>query len=96
PILIIGNEQESLSIMYLSYSENEPNPSSETNGLLLLTPEDVHFICNNKITLNDFIKQNGKAILKGNINRDLFLTPFPQLIFLSKLLKEHQDLFIIK
>ncbi len=58
--------------MYLSYSEDEPNPSSETNGLLLLTQEDVHLICNNKITLNDFIKQNGKAILKENINRDLF------------------------
>ncbi len=96
PILVKGNEQESLSIMYLSYSENEPSPSSETNGLLLLTPEDIHFICNNKITLNDFIKQNGKAILKGNINRDLFLTPYPQLLFLSKLLKEHPDLFIIK
>ncbi|MFJ5770114.1 NUDIX hydrolase [Psychrobacillus sp. NPDC093180] len=96
PILVKGNAQESLSIMYLSYSENEPYPSSETNGLLLLTPEDVHFICNNKITLNDFIKQNGKVILKENINRDLFLTPFPQLLFLSKLLKEHSDIFIIK
>lgn len=96
PILVKGNEQESLSIMYLFYSENEPNPSSETNGLLLLNPDDVHFICNNKITLNDFIKQNGKAILKGNINRDLFLTPFPQLLFLSKLLKEHPDIFMIK
>lgn len=96
PILVKGNEQESLSIMYLSYSENEPYPSSETNGLLLLTPEDIHLICNHHITLNDFIKQNGKAVLKGNINRDLFLTPFPQLIFLSKLLKEHPDLFTIK
>lgn len=96
PILVKGNEQESLSIMYLSYSENEPSPSSETNGLLLLTPEDIHLICNTKITLNDFIKQNGKAILKGNINRDLFLTPYPQLLFLSKLLKEHPNLFIIK
>lgn len=95
PILVKGNEQESLSIMYLSYSENEPNPSSETNGLLLLTPQDIHLICNYKITLNDFIKQNGKAIIKGNINRDLFLTPFPQLLFLSKLLREHPDLFTI-
>ena len=95
PILVKGNEQ-ALSIMYLSYSENEPNPSSETNGLLLLTPEDVLFICNNKITLNDFIKRNGKAILKGNINKDLFLIPFPQLLFLSKMLEEHPDLFIIK
>ena len=95
PILVKGTVQESLSIMYLSYSENEPNPSSETNGLLLLTPQDIHLICNYKITLNDFIKQDGKAIIKGNINRDLFLTPFPQLLFLSKLLREHPDLFTI-
>ena len=91
PILIKGDEQESLSIMYLSYTENEPIPSAETNGLLLLTPEDIHYICNNKITLNDFIQQNGLAKLKGNINRDLFLTPFPQLKFLSTLLKENSD-----
>ena len=92
PILVKGNEQNSLSIMYLSYSENEPIPSSETNGLLLLNPEDIHYICNHKITLNDFIRQNGLAILKGDINRDLFLTPFPQLKFLSTLLKENADL----
>ena len=95
PILVKGTAQEPLSIMYLSYSEDEPTPSSETNGLLLLTPEEIHFICNHQITLNDFIKQNGKAILKENINKDLFLTPFPQLVFLSKLLKEHPDLFLI-
>lgn len=94
PILVKGNEQDSLSIMYLCYSEDKPYPSTESNGLLLLTPEDIYFICNNKVNLNEFIKQNGKAILKGNINRDLILTPFPQLLFLSKLLREHPDLFI--
>ena len=92
PILVKGNEQEPLSIMYLFYAKTEPIPSSETNGLLLLTPEDVHLICQNKITLNDFINQNGRAILKENINKDLFLMPFPQLLFLSYLLKEHPNL----
>ena len=82
--------------MYLSYSEDEPIPSSETNGLLLLTPEEIHSICNQTITLQDFINQNGKVILKENINRDLFLMPFPQLFFLSKLLKEHPDCFLIR
>ena len=96
PILVKGNKQEPLSIMYLSYSESEPIPSSETNGLLLLSPENVQFICTNKITLNDFIKKNGKVILQGDINGDLLLTPFPQLIFLSKLLKDHPDLFSLK
>ena len=96
PILVKGNAQEPLSIMYLSYSKDAPTPSSETNGLLLLTPKDIHFICNHQITLNDFIKQNGKAILKENINKDLLLTPFPQLSFLSNLLLEHPDLILIK
>jgi hypothetical protein len=37
PILIKG--KDSLSVMYLGYSDDEPKPSSETSGLLLLTPK---------------------------------------------------------
>lgn len=92
PILVKGNGQEKLSIMYLAYSEDEPKPSSETNGLLLLNPQDIYLICKEKISLNEFLNQNGIAILKRNINRDLILTPYPQLIFLFKLLQEYPDL----
>ncbi|AYF06661.1 MULTISPECIES: NUDIX hydrolase [Bacillus] len=83
PILIIDSPDETLSIMYMAYSENEPNPSSETKGLLLLSVSDISLIC-----LNDYIKQGGMAILKEKINKDLILQPFPQLMFLAELLKE--------
>ncbi|MED3651746.1 NUDIX domain-containing protein [Heyndrickxia sporothermodurans] len=91
PILIKGNVKKSLSIMYLSHSDIEPKPSSESNGILLLTPEDVHLICHEKITLKEFISQNGTSILKNTINKDLLLHPFPQLVFLSRLLKEQPN-----
>ncbi|HHK5533809.1 TPA: NUDIX hydrolase [Bacillus mobilis] len=88
PILIIDSPDETLSIMYMAHSENEPTPSSETNGLLLLSVSDIKLICSKEITLNDYIKQGGMAILKEKINKDLILQPFPQLMFLAELLKE--------
>ena len=91
PILIKGSE-ETISIMYLSNSKTKPLPSSETKGLLLLSPNDVLLICNNKLTLNDYLKQNGSSIIQSVIDRDLILEPFPQLLFLSKLLIEEKEL----
>ncbi len=88
PILIIDSPDETLSIMYMAHSEYEPTPSSETNGLLLLSVSDIKLICSKEITLNDYIKQGGMAILKEKINKDLILQPFPQLMFLAELLKE--------
>lgn len=88
PILIIDSPYETLSIMYIAHSENEPNPSSETNGLLLLSVSDIRLICSKEITLNDYIKQGGMAILKEKMDKELILQPFPQLLFLAELLKK--------
>ncbi|MGH0425924.1 NUDIX hydrolase [Bacillus pretiosus] len=88
PILIIDSPDETLSIMYMAYSENEPTPSSETNGLLLLSVSNIRLICSKAITLNDYIKQGGIAILKEKMDKELILQPFPQLLFLAELLKE--------
>ncbi|MGE6619561.1 NUDIX domain-containing protein [Bacillus mycoides] len=88
PILIIDSPYETLSIMYIAHSENEPNPSSETKGLLLLSVSDIRLICSKEITLNDYIKQGGMAILKEKMDKELILQPFPQLLFLAELLKK--------
>ncbi|KAA0788781.1 MULTISPECIES: NUDIX hydrolase [Bacillus] len=88
PILIIDSPDETLSIMYMAHAENEPTPSSETNGLLLLSVSDIRLICSKKITLNDYIKQDGIAVLKEKMNKELILQPFPQLMFLAGILKE--------
>ncbi|PGS93792.1 NUDIX hydrolase [Bacillus cereus] len=92
PILIINGPDGNLSIMYVAYSEIQPKPSSETNGLLLLSLKDIELICTGKITLNDFINQGGVTILKEKMNKELVLQPFPQLIFLAELLKEDPTL----
>ena len=88
PILIIDSPDETLSIMYIAHSENKPNPSSETNGLLLLSLSDIRLICSKEITLKDYIKQGGIAILKEKMDIDLILQPYPQLMFLAGILKE--------
>ncbi|QIW19615.1 NUDIX domain-containing protein [Bacillus thuringiensis] len=93
PILIIDSPDETLSTMYMAHAENEPTPSSETNGLLLLSLNDIRLICSKEITLNDYIKQGGFAILKEKMDKELILQPFPQLLFLEELLKEDLVLF---
>lgn len=45
PILIKGNKEESFTVMYISLADNEPKPSSESKGLLLLSPNNVELIC---------------------------------------------------
>lgn len=92
PILIKGNEESSYSIMYLSNALTLPAPSSESKGLLLLTPENVQLICRKKITLSDYQKMDGVSILKKEIDMNLILQPFPQLLFLSRLLHEETKL----
>ena len=89
PILIIDSPDESLSIMYVAYSKMLPKPSSETNGLLLLSLNDIELICTGKITLTDYTNQGGVAILKEKMDKELILQPFPQLMFLAELLKEN-------
>ncbi|MBG9716581.1 NUDIX hydrolase [Bacillus cereus] len=87
PILIIDSPDETLSTMYMAHVENKPTPSSETNGLLLLSVNDIRLISSKEITLNEYIKQDGIAVLKEKMNKELILQPFPQLMFLAELLK---------
>jgi hypothetical protein len=91
PILIKGSDLASSTAMYLAHSESEPMPSSETSGLLLLTAKDVHLICKHKITLNDYLKQHGRALFKRELDKNLLLEPFPQLLFLAELLEKEPE-----
>lgn len=92
PILIKGNEESSYTIMYLSNTLTLPSPSSESKGLLLLSPENVRLICQNKISLSDYHNLDGVSILKTELDMNLILQPFPQLLFLSRLLNEETKL----
>lgn len=92
PILVKGRKRGPLSVMYLAHSNTNPEPSSETAGILLLTPKDIERICHNYVSLKEFLQIGGKAILKKEMDQNLTLTPFPQLLFLAKLLTEKLEL----
>lgn len=91
PILIKGNEGEAYSVMYLAFANHKPKPSSESQGLIFLSPKEIALICSREITFNAFLRQNGVAKIKGDFNKNLVLEPFPQLLFLAKLLKQEQN-----
>lgn len=90
PILIKGTDPEGSTAMYLAYSESEPVPSEETKGLLMLTPNDIKRICEQQITLKEFIKHGGSTLLKKEMNQELTLKPFPQLLFLNELFEKEK------
>ncbi|WLR57483.1 NUDIX hydrolase [Mesobacillus subterraneus] len=92
PILLKGTDPTASTAMYLAYSNTAPVPSSETNGLLLLSREEISLICTQKITLEKFIAQGGKASLSRKINFGLPLEPFPQLLFLAELFEKEASL----
>jgi 8-oxo-dGTP pyrophosphatase MutT (NUDIX family) len=89
PILVVTyhrEEKTSLSLMYLAQAEGLPTPSSEVKGLLLLRQEEIHALCQEPLTLEQYLNRGGKAILKDDFDTRLILEPFAQLRLLSKIL----------
>ena len=88
PILIRAVEQQGqtlLSLMYLAQAGELPRPSSEVKGLLLLDKENIYALCQQSLTLGQYIANGGQAILNAAFDQSLILEPFLQLRALSKL-----------
>ena len=77
-----------LSLMYLAQADRLPIPSSEVKGLLLLDKKDIHRLCREPITLGQYLKNGGKALLNYEYDRGLVLEPFIQLQLLSRMILE--------
>jgi hypothetical protein len=86
------NQHGPLSLLYLAYSEEEPIPDSETNGILFLKLDDIDLICRELITIDDFINSGGRALFQKELRRDIILKPGVHLKFLSMLIRKHPDL----
>ena len=89
PILVVTychDDKMHLSLMYLAHAEGFPRPCSEVKGLLLLTPEEIHRLCQERLTLEQYLHSGGKAILNAEFNPSLILEPFVQLRLLSRIL----------
>lgn len=92
PIIIKGQKNGPLSILYFAYSDQEPVPDSETHGILFLKLADIDLICKESITIDDFLKSGGKALFQKELRRDVILKPGVHLRFLSILTKKHPDI----
>jgi len=89
PCLVVTDRrgaETTLSLMYLANADRLPTPSSEVKGLLLLQEAETHRICQERITLQQYLDSGGKAIMTDKFDTSLFLEPFAQLRLLSKLL----------
>jgi hypothetical protein len=73
--------------MYLAETDENPTPSAEVKGILLLDPNSINQICESSMTLDQYLKQGGKAIFTGQFDQYRTLEPFLQLRILSRLLK---------
>jgi hypothetical protein len=89
PFLVVRDrrkEHSSLSLMYLARAGNMPTPSAEVKGLLLLSKEEIHRLCQKPETLEDYLYRGGRAIMTAEFDKSLVLEPFAQLSLLCRIL----------
>ena len=90
PFLVITDRRDeitTLSLMYLAHAEGIPAPSSKIKGLLLLDEVQIHRLCQEPMTLEQYVNNGGKVILKEGFDVSSVLEPFAQLRLLSRILK---------
>lgn len=94
PQLVVAYRREDrnlLSLMYLAQAEGTPTPSSEVKGLLLLEEKNIHRLCQEPLTLEQYLSSGGKALLNHEFDKSLILEPFAQLRLLSRILRAHSE-----
>jgi ADP-ribose pyrophosphatase YjhB (NUDIX family) len=94
PMLVVAYRREGkilLSLMYLAQTDGFPTPSSEVKGLLLLEREDIHRLCQEPTTLEQYLRGGGKALLDHEFDKSLVLEPFTQLRLLSRILLKESE-----
>jgi hypothetical protein len=97
PLLVVRyccENDTHLSLMYLACTEGCPTPSSEVKGLLFLNSNNIHQLCNESMTLEQYLDRGGKAMLNANFNVELVLEPFVQLRLLDKILDRQPEMLM--
>lgn len=93
PLLVIQRAgAQRFNVMYLARSQGQPEPASETRGLLLLDRPAIAWFCTAELTLGQFLAAGGRAMLREEMAPDLPLRPGPQLLLLHRLLAMHPGL----
>jgi 8-oxo-dGTP pyrophosphatase MutT (NUDIX family) len=81
-----------LSVTYLARGTGAPVPAAETQGLLLLRPEEVRRLAGGRLTLEAFLRGGGEAVLRAPLPPHLPLEPRLQLTALAVLLDRYREL----
>lgn len=91
PLIIVGDEHR-LTAVFLSYTEEEPKPSSEACGIIFLKKTDIKDICSKKLSLKDFIDNGGKFVKQKEIDFDMEMYAGVHLTFLNRLIEDENDI----
>jgi NUDIX domain len=95
PPLLVGWRLEGgrrrLSATYLARGEGPPAPAAETQGLLLLRPDDVRRLVRERLSLAAFLRDGGQALLRAPLPTYLPLEPRLQLSALAVLLDRYPN-----
>jgi ADP-ribose pyrophosphatase YjhB (NUDIX family) len=91
--LIVGRHDtiHSVTAMFLATSDDDPTPSMETKALMLLTRNDVLRLCSETITLEEYQSSGGQVLFRQQVNSELPLKPFGQLVMLSMILARYPN-----
>ncbi len=90
PVLVITHrrgDEAHCSLMYLAGAKGSPAPSAEVKGLLLLDDAEVQRLCRQPLTLGEYLRAGGRAVLSAEFDTQLELEPFAQLRCLARLLE---------
>jgi hypothetical protein len=91
PLIIVGDKVRSTAV-FLSYTEEEPKPSSEACGIIFLRENNIRDICTKKLRLKDFLNSGGKLVQQKEINYDMEMYAGVHLNFLNRLIEDKNDL----
>ena len=87
-----GGAARRLSVTYLTEGEGALAPAAETQGLLLLRPDDVRVVARGALTLGGLMDRGGEAVLRAPLPTHLPLAPLAQIRVLAILLDRHPEL----
>lgn len=94
PLIIVGDKSRSTAV-FLSYTEDEPKPSSEACGIIFLKETDIKDICSKKLSLKDFIDNGGKFLRQKEIDYDMEMYAGVHLAFLNRLIEDKNDVKLL-
>jgi hypothetical protein len=72
--------------MYLGTADSMPVPSTEVDGLIFASPDEIDLISRQSVTLEQYLATGGRASLRCEFDEMKVLEPFARFRDLSRIL----------